>query len=576
MERRLSTLRNQLRPSRALPVFEAAALFCGLLVALTVGRPTMYRLLGSHADVWALLSVFTMFGLVKVLFNDRVASALDRRFALNAYDDRRILFDLGQAARAITSIDQLFKLVVDQVQEALHVADVSIFVLNDETGDFDCRVPLPLLQPSGFVSGKQSEEAVTLEKTALIVKRLRNLSTPLGLDPHELEAWERSLMNSSSGQKASRECEIRTLRRLQSRLFVQVLMRNELIGIISLGPKADGRNFSQEDKQLLAAVAGQMAFIIEHSKLVGRIVEEERLLRELALATEVQQRLFPENAPETNTLDLAGFCQPAREIGGDYYDFLSLEEGQIGLAIADVAGKGIAAALLMSIIQASLRSQASAQRRFGGVETTLSDLVHEMNRLLWRSTSASSYVTFFYAQFNESTRQLTYVNAGHNPPLLIRRRPAARVLEPEFAGLQLAGVGAARAQALPAAGRTLDHTYNEVFKIHPVFDVGPDISRCARLSTGGMALGLFDESRYDQETIQMASGDLLLAYTDGLTEALNIDGEEFGEVRLEQLLTSLTDLTAEQVRFSLIEHIREWCQGAAQHDDLTFVVIKVK
>jgi len=199
-----------------------------------------------------------------------------------------------------------------------------------------------------------------------------------------------------------------------------------------------------------------------------------------------------------------------------------------------------------------------------------------MNRLLWRSTSASSYVTFFYAQFNESTRQLTYVNAGHNPPLLIRRRPAARVLEPEFAGLQFAGAGAARAHALPAGGRTLDHTYNEVFTIQPIFDDGADVSRCVRLSAGGMALGLFDESRYDQEMIQMACGDLLLAYTDGLTEALNIDGEEFGEVRLEHLLTSLTDLTAEQVRFSLIEHIREWCQGAAQHDDLTFVVIKVK
>ena len=143
-----------------------------------------------------------------------------------------------------------------------------------------------------------------------------------------------------------------------------------------------------------------MAFIIENAKLFQRMVEEERLRRELSIATEVQRRLFPASPPEVASLELSGFCQPAREIGGDYYDFLILDDGQIGIAVADVAGKGISAALLMSTVQASLRSQAIAARG------SLSDLVSTMNRLMYSSTGAASYATSIYAQFDEVTRCL--------------------------------------------------------------------------------------------------------------------------------------------------------------------------
>jgi sigma-B regulation protein RsbU (phosphoserine phosphatase) len=374
-------------------------------------------------------------------------------------------------------------------------------------------------------------------------------------------------------------------------------MRNELIGIISLGPRASGRAFSSEDKQMLRAVAGQMAFIIEHSKLVGRIVEEERLRRELALATEVQQRLFPDAPPASEALELSGFCQPAREVGGDYYDFLKLDNGQIGVAIADVAGKGIAAALLMSIIQASLRSQAVAQSQIIGVRNSLAELTGVMNRLLWRSTSASSYVTFFYAQFDETSRQLTYVNAGHNPPLMLRAGKAHQTDVHQTSAQQtdvhqtdarqtgshqLKAHGASRHQP----GALADSTIKATGALRAVSEaraemVLSDESRTAddkwtTLTAGGMALGLFDQSRYEQETIEMKSGDLLVAYTDGLTEALNVDDEEFGEARLQELLASGGHFSAEEVRARIVQRVRAWCQGAPQHDDLTFVVLKVK
>jgi sigma-B regulation protein RsbU (phosphoserine phosphatase) len=576
--RRLGIVRAGLRPSDALPIFEALIFFCLLVLALTTGRSFLISALGAHAHIWVLLSVFSCFGLLQVLINSRVATALDRRFAPEDYDGRRILFDLGQAARAITTIDELFKLAVEQIEAALHVTGVAIFVRDDESSDFVSKMPAAGTDVDASSPDREYMRSTpfVLPKDAFIVKRLRNLSAPLGLEPHEFEAWERSLERSSPKVREARRREIITLRCLESRLLVQVSMRNELIGIISLSARANGRPFSVEDKQLLTAVAGQMAFIIEHANLVGRIVEEERLRRELALATEVQQRLFPECPPENDTLDLSGFCRPAREVGGDYYDFLKLSNGHIGIAIADVAGKGIAAALLMSIIQASLRSQASAQCRFAGFESTLAGLVREMNQLLWTSTSSSSYVTFFYAQFSEATKQLTYVNAGHNPPLLFRGAQLSATLERTIGSI---GVGANARGSLALASLQVEGAvhYSDVLISQPAFAEGPlQATHCTKLTAGGIALGLFDQSCYEQETVQLASGDVLLAYTDGVTEALNTAGEEFGERRLQDLLASSVQLSADAIRIRIVENVNRWCEGAPQHDDLTFVVVKVK
>lgn len=551
--RRARGLRNRQAISRALLLVEVAILFGALAFALSSGRASLFAALGGRADIWATAAALVALGLLQLFLNERVAAALERRLVPEVYDERRILFDLGQAARASASLEQLFRLVVRQIEEALQTTRVAILVRDDRDGDYVCRI-------SSQQDGEpRAAEQLSLSGDAFIVKRLRNLSAPLGVNPQEFEAWARALASAPRQVKEVRGREIELLQQLDSRLLLQILMRNELVGIISLGPRANGRPFSVEDKQMLAAVAGQLAFIIEHSKLIGRIVEEERLRRELALATEVQQRLFPSSPPATESLDLSGFCQPAREVGGDYFDFLKLDSGEIGLAVADVAGKGIAAALLMSIVQASLRSLAAAQSQIVGNKNPLADLVREMNRLLWRSTSAASYVTFFYAQFDEASRQLTYVNAGHNSPLLLRA-----VNEGENEPARFAHARAPRPMsAIAPAVMTAD----ESFATGPVW---------TKLTTGGMALGLFDGSCYEQETIQLRPGDLLFCYTDGVTEALNVEGEEFGEARLQALLSAFAHLPAEEVRAAVVERVLAWCRGTPQHDDLTFVVLKVR
>jgi sigma-B regulation protein RsbU (phosphoserine phosphatase) len=262
------------------------------------------------------------------------------------------------------------------------------------------------------------------------------------------------------------------------------------------------------------------ALLIENAHLTTRAVEQEKLRKDVALAAEVQRRLLPAGPPRSPFATLAAFTLPARLVGGDYYDFLDLGGGRIGIAVADVSGKGVAAALLMSAVQASLRVITSAG------EVPLSQLAARMNAFLYQSTGANKYATFFYAQLDEETRQLAYVNAGHNPPFLVRASDAgATVVE---------------------------------------------------LAAGGTVIGLFEEMSYESASVELQSGDLLVAFTDGVTEALDPSGEEFGEERLKDLLRSVRGAPADDVASHLAAAMKAWMGGAEQHDDLTFVVVALR
>src|SRR5262249_5943754 len=172
----------------------------------------------------------------------------------------------------------------------------------------------------------------------------------------ELEAWTQAFSFATPAVRETRRHEQEALRRIKAHLLVQVRTKERMSGILSLSLRRGQFPYSVADKETLMSVAGQLALVIANARLAERMVAEERLRRELALAAEVQQRLLPEGPPEGLAVELAGFCQPARGVGGDYYDFIKFDNQRLGVAIADVAGKGIAAALLMSTVQATLRS----------------------------------------------------------------------------------------------------------------------------------------------------------------------------------------------------------------------------
>lgn len=280
-------------------------------------------------------------------------------------------------------------------------------------------------------------------------------------------------------------------------------------GVFTRFEDIDGNSFLlvSFDEESHAVEAQRRAF-------AEKLESERRAARELEIATQVQARLFPQTLPASSTLEYSGICIQARKVGGDYYDFLNLGNGRLGLVIGDVAGKGIAAALLMAYLQANLRSQCAIAldepRRF----------LRSVNQLFYENTTDSAYATLFFAEYDDKKRRLRYANCGHLSGLLLRN----------------------------------DNTLE-------------------RLDATGTVLGLFKDWDCSIAELQLFSGDSLALYTDGITEAFNDAGEEFGEQRLIEALRRNRALASKALLASIIDEVRQFSPHE-QQDDITLIVAK--
>jgi sigma-B regulation protein RsbU (phosphoserine phosphatase) len=285
-----------------------------------------------------------------------------------------------------------------------------------------------------------------------------------------------------------------------------------------MGRKKSEEPYSGNDLRLLKSVAMQTGLALENSQLASAITEavaqRERLNREVEIAREVQEMLFPQNLPAIGDLDYFGYCRPARGVGGDSYDFLTLESGIFAISIGDVSGKGIPAALLMASLQSALRGQAMSMPPDLGV------MIGHLNRLIFDSSPSNRYATLFYSQYDRSTRMLTYVNGGHLPPMVLR---------------------------------------------------GTEI---LRLEEGGPVVGLFRPARFTQGMFQVEPGDVLVGFTDGVSEAMNAADEEWGEDALGVLLHANGDNTARELIPKIMAAADSFAAGAPQHDDMTLIVVR--
>jgi len=260
--------------------------------------------------------------------------------------------------------------------------------------------------------------------------------------------------------------------------------------------------------------------------------EKERLQSEVEIATDVQNQLFPRSAPIMRTIELMGVCHAARMVSGDYYDYLCLPDGNLAVAIGDVAGKGISAALLMASIQSIMRTQLaaglarSAAVGNGHVTThvSTSSIVAQLNRQLYASTAPEKYATFFFGVYDEQMRVLTYTNAGHLPPLLLRR-----------------GASGSPSQVLEVTGTVV---------------------------------GLFPAMRYEEQTVEIQSGDLLVAYTDGITEPENAYGVEFGIDRLAETAWRHQNCEPKEIVAKIMEAVTHWSTAPELPDDMTVVIAR--
>jgi sigma-B regulation protein RsbU (phosphoserine phosphatase) len=260
-------------------------------------------------------------------------------------------------------------------------------------------------------------------------------------------------------------------------------------------------------------LASQVAIIVEKAMLHEQLVEKKRLEAQLEVARQVQLSLLPEHDPVMDGFDISGYNFSTEEVSGDYYDFVKPYDDQLGLVIADVSGKGVPASLLMAFLRASLRS---------AIHTGYAPNVamSKVNYLLWESIDPHQFVTCFYGMLDATNRTLAFVNAGHNPLL---------VLNPD----------------------------------------GPRF-----VERGGLPLGLFKDTRYYEYYLPIDAGQILVLYTDGATEAQNPEGQEYGRSRLVDAVRRSRDLGARQMIDYIYNDIFDWTGGRGSGDDVTFVIIK--
>ncbi|HAL55373.1 MAG TPA: hypothetical protein DCP63_02555 [Bacteroidetes bacterium] len=305
------------------------------------------------------------------------------------------------------------------------------------------------------------------------------------------------------------------LRKLRIEVVIPMQIQNQVKGAILLGERLRGGSYNAGDLEFLYSLANLAIISVENARLFHETLEKQRMEDELAIAREIQQGLLPRTLPQIHRFDIAASNIPSKQVGGDYYDVVTISPNEYVFVIGDVSGKGTGAALLMANVQASLRA-------FAPMGLSLSEATSRINNLTCANTGQGKFITFFWGSLNLETRSFRYVNAGHNPPFLLRA------------------------------------------------DGGVE-----RLEIGGIILGLMQTvSPYPEGAVTLESGDLIVMFTDGVSEAMNARNEDFTEERLEQLLKQIRTLPAKQIISKIQEALDVYTRGTPQSDDITMLVLR--
>ncbi|MFN2492406.1 MAG: PP2C family protein-serine/threonine phosphatase [Pyrinomonadaceae bacterium] len=306
---------------------------------------------------------------------------------------------------------------------------------------------------------------------------------------------------------------INARRETRSEMVAPIISNTEVIGVFDLeSDELDA--YSEDDLQVLMMLASQVAIIIEKVMLHEQLIEKKRLEGQLEVARQVQLELLPAKDPQLEGYDISAYNFPTEEVSGDYYDWVKIYDDQIGLVIADVSGKGVPAALLMAFLRASLRAATHI-----GYSPHIS--MAKVNYLLWESIERNQFVTAFYGILDVTNKTLSYTNAGHNPPLLLDKDGNAKFID-----------------------------------------------------RGSLPLGMFRDTRYHEYYLTTEPGEVLVLYTDGVTEAQNPKGEEFGRDRLAEAVRANRHLPARDLITAVQKVVIDWTEGLGATDDVTFFVIK--
>jgi sigma-B regulation protein RsbU (phosphoserine phosphatase) len=431
---------------------------------------------------------------------DELKAATAPTKGLTVTDKLRLLLDITKKISRSLNLEEVLVLVMDTLDSLLPYDAAGIYVVKR-----DARSRTSSSEPGGelhfhaeVVRGYDIEEMMEL--------RLRGGEGLIGYVAQTGEA-----VIAPDVRQDPRYVNAR--RETRSEMVAPIITNDEVIGVFDL--ESDQLNaYNEDDREVLLMLASQVAIIIEKAMLHEQLVEKKRLEAQLEVARQVQLSLLPPRDPKLEGFDISAYNFSTEEVSGDYYDFVSLYEDHLGMVIADVSGKGVPAALLMAFLRASLRAAIHI-----GYAPNVS--MSKVNYLLWESIETNQFVTAFYGALDATNKTLAYVNAGHNPPLLMDREGTARFIE-----------------------------------------------------RGGLPLGMFKDARYYEYYLAVESGQTLVLYTDGVTEAENEHGEEYGRERLELAVREGRGRSARELINYIHTDMLEWTAGRGATDDVTFVIIK--
>jgi phosphoserine phosphatase RsbU/P len=468
--------------------------FVILILAISVGVTFWFgQAFSQHfsAGSKAAIPVGATFGVLLISagteIHRRVRTRLDRAFFRSSYDAQQILENLAAKTLTVSSRGGLAALLHDQTRDALHPSSMYVYL---ESGNGQLQA----------YAGNPPEEARTLSTSGAGIAELAYRSEPIELLPEA--------MHGTQLEPLRPECLVP----------IRGSSEGQLQGVAVLGPRLSEEPYSTGDKRLLASVASQagiaMRSIALAEKMAATMETERRTEQEMQIARQVQSRLLPQQAPSLKTLDCAGKCIQTRAVGGDYYDFLDLGSGRLGLVLADISGKGMSAALLMANLQANLRGQ------YALALEDIPRLLRSVNRLFYKNTENNNYATAFFAVYDDESQRLRYVNCGHNPPFLAR-----------------------------ADGSV------------------------ARLEATATVLGLFEEWDCSVAVLELTAGDVLVIYTDGISEASPNEEDEFGEHRLIAAAQDGQGRSADEILEAIISEVQGFSHGE-QADEMTLIVAR--
>lgn len=393
----------------------------------------------------------------------------------------RTLFDITQGLSATLENSKILKLLVYALMGQMLITRYAILLKNEN--EF-------------FI---QENKGFTAEVIENFSNKLLEISVPE-------RAIQTSDLTDSSLSGSLKKNGIEAL--------APMVHQNKLLGYILLGSRMSQQELTENDLEFLTTLVSQAVISLENARLFQETLEKQRIEEELNVARTMQKKLLPKTLPSIPNYDIYGINISSRQVGGDYYDVITIDDNHSALAIGDVSGKSVPAALLMANLQAALRVMIKQKIPLAEIVSNLNDLIHS-------NTDPDKYITFFVGILNRKENLFQYVNAGHNPPLLYRRN-----------------------------------------------------GNVEELDVGGIILGMLPRYAYQEGKIQFNPGDLFYSYTDGVNEAINPAEEEFGEERLRKVVTANRKKSSQKIAAAMLESIKTFAGNSPQEDDITMLVLK--